>query len=123
MSEPTDSAFFRIERDESVARVCVVPERITDEDNVEQFGQGLIDLIETRGVRNLLVNVRGLRYVTSSVLGKLIFVHRRLDRDDGTMVLTGIGPELMDIMEATRLTTLFHIAETPADAESMLEAA
>ena len=111
MTEATDNSFFRIDLQEDIARVRVQRDRITDEDNIEQFGQRLIDLVETEGVQRLLVDAGRLEYVTSSVLGKLIFVHRRLGRDGGQMVLANVQPALMEILEATRLTTLFAISD------------
>ena len=114
MPETADSGFFRVDRQDDLAAVTVVRNRITDEDNVEQFGQSLIDLVETGGVRRLLVDASDLSYVTSSVLGKLIHVHRRMSREGGRMVICSVRPELMEILEATRLTTLFELAQDPA---------
>ena len=121
MTPQSDSAFFRVERAGEIAAVTLIRERITDEDNVDQFGQGLTDLVETGGVRRLLVDVSGLEYVTSSVLGKLIFLHRRLARDGGQMVLCGVRPTLLDILDATRLTTLFTIAEDEEAGRKLLD--
>ena len=120
MSSPAESTYFRLDKKQEVATIRISRPRITDEDNVEQFGQSLVDLVDTAGVRKMLVDAQDLEYVTSSVLGKLIYVHRKLEREGGLMVLCGVGEDLGEILEATRLTTLFHIAPDAEAGRTML---
>ena len=121
MSSPTESTYFRLNRGQQVLIVRISRKRITDEDNVDQFGESLADLVDNEGVRRMLMDVEELEYVTSSVLGKLILVHRKLDRVGGLLVFCNVGPDLDEILEATRLTTLFHIAPDAEAGRAMLE--
>lgn len=123
MTTPTESGFFRVQQEQDLATVLVLRPRITDEDNVDQFGQFLLDLIDTTGARRMLMDATNVEFVTSSVLGKLITVHRTLQREGGRLVLCSCSPALMDILETTRLTSLFEIAEDAAAGRAMLESA
>lgn len=103
------SRFFRLDVDGDVATLDLLRDRLTEEDNIEEFGQELISLVEKQNFRKIILCLRQVRYMTSSVIGKLIMLHRRLGRTDGQLVLTDVQPEVEEILDASQLRSYFHI--------------
>jgi anti-sigma B factor antagonist len=104
------SRFFRLDVDADVATVDMLRDRLTEEDNIEEFGQELTSLVDKQNFKKIIVCMRKVRYLTSSVIGKLIMLHRRLGRSDGQLVLTDVQPEVEEILEAGQLMSYFTTA-------------
>jgi stage II sporulation protein AA (anti-sigma F factor antagonist) len=117
-----DSRFFLLERRDDVALATFVPAKLTDEDNVERLGQDLSALVDKLQHRRVILDVGSVNYVTSSVVGKWIMLHRKLDREGGKLVLCGIRPSLADILGAAKLMTYFAVADDPQAARAALDA-
>ena len=110
-----ESRFFKIALDRDVATVDVLRDRLTEEDNIEQFGQELTSLVEKQKVSKIILNMEHVKYFTSSAIGKLIMLHRKMSRSDGEMVLTKLRPEVEEILETSQLLNYFKTT-TPGDA-------
>jgi anti-sigma B factor antagonist len=95
--------------------------QLTDEDNLEQMGEELFRLVEKDQQRRIVLNLCMVEFVTSSVLGKWITLHRKLARQSGSMVLCSLQPNVREILEASRLLTYFNSAESVDDAMTLLE--
>ena len=59
-------------------------ELLTEDVNLEQFGHELFALVEQFGCRRVVVNLKEVRMVTSAGLGKMITLHRKMHRHQGT---------------------------------------
>ncbi len=86
-------------------------QRLSDEVNVEQLGHELISLVEQFGCRKIVLELKNVEYATSSVLGKLITLHRKLHRDGGKLCLCGLTDPMKTIFRTSRLINYFEIAE------------
>ncbi|OAI54056.1 hypothetical protein AYO47_03750 [Planctomyces sp. SCGC AG-212-M04] len=109
-----ESRFFKIALDRDVATVDVLRDRLTEEDNIEQFGQELTSLVEKQKVSKIILNMEHVKYFTSSAIGKLIMLHRKMSRSDGEMVLTKLSPEVQEILETSQLLNYFNRADDKA---------
>lgn len=96
--------------------------QLTDEDNLELMGEDLFRLVEKDQHRRIVLNLGMVEFVTSSVLGKWISLHRKLVRNSGSMVLCDLQPNVREILDASRLLTYFNHAETIDDACRLLTA-
>lgn len=103
----------------TIATICRTS--LTDEDNLQEFGQSIQDLAAANPHSKLVLDVSELQHVTSAVLGKWIAVHRSIARAGGRMILCGAGRELNEILEATRLKSLFEITDDRAAALVAME--
>ena len=108
--------YIRVSSDDDVSIVGFTLAMLTDEENIEQLGRELFVLIDKIGCRKIVLNMDGVRYMTSSVLGKLISMHRKLHRSEGRLVICGIGKELDEIMSKSRLDQYFHLANDVPEA-------
>jgi anti-anti-sigma factor len=110
--EPT---YFQLHSDGELAVAIFAVPRLTDEDNVEQLGHELNAIVDKLQCRRVILDLNSVEYATSSVIGKWIMLHRKLDREGGKMVLCGISPTLADILGTAKLLNYFTVTE---DAES-----
>lgn len=100
---------------DDVAVVRFTVPRLTEEINLEQVGRELFAVIEQYGFRRMVVSLAGLEYLTSSGLGKLIALHRRMHRENGNVAYCEAPPTVADILHASRLDTYFKVvADIPA---------
>lgn len=84
---------------------------LNDEENIEQLGQELFSLVEQANWLKLVLDLTNVEYLTSSVLGKLITLHRKLHRCQGKMVLFGLSEGVDAILRTSKLLTYFAVAE------------
>jgi anti-sigma B factor antagonist len=113
-----ESRFFRIDLEGDVATVDVLRDRLTEEDNVEEFGQELISLVEKQKVMKVILVMQRVKYFTSSVIGKLIMLHRRMSRSEGQLVLAQLRPEAEEILSTSQLLSYFNTSPTAEAAKA-----
>jgi len=109
-----ESRFFKVALDRDVAMVDVLRDRLTEEDNIEQFGQELTSLVEKQRIATIILNMEQVKYFTSSAIGKLIMLHRRMSRSDGQLVLAKLRPEAEEILSTSQLLTYFNTTAATA---------
>ncbi len=90
--------------------VCVAVELLTEDVNLEQFGHELFALVEQFGCRRLVVDLGAVRVVTSAGLGKMITLHRKMHRHQGTVVFCDVQPAVEDVLRTSRLITYLSVA-------------
>ncbi len=123
MSEavPFSSSFFSVVRMGDIYLVTVNRDQLTDEDNLDQFSQDYQLLIEKHEVSKIVLLLTRVRYMTSSAVGKLITLHRKLNRSGGTLVLCELTPDVAAIFDTSRLLTYFTASPDLAAAMAMLQ--
>lgn len=117
------SEYFDVACQGEIAVVTISVQQLTDESNVEVLGNDLFSLIEQHGQRKIILRLAYVSYLTSSVLGKLISLHRRMHRSDGHLVLCELQPEVREVFELSRLIDYFKIVDTLADAHRVIQMA
>jgi anti-anti-sigma factor len=113
-----ESHYFELGGDDDVVVARFVSRRLTDEDNVEQLGHELVALVDKLQRRRVVLDVESIDYVTSSVIGKWIMLHRKLDREGGKMVFCGIRPSLQMILDTAKLLGYFNVSSDSQAARS-----
>jgi anti-sigma B factor antagonist len=69
-----------------------------------------------QGQQNILLNLAGIAYVDSSGLGELISSHITLNENGGQFKLLHLTRRVRELMEITKLQTIFDIYESKAEA-------
>lgn len=105
------NSYFTLEEHGDVLVVRFKSRLLNDEENIEQLGQALFALVEQSNWLKLVLDLSKVDYLTSSVLGKLITLHRKLHRSQGKMVLIGLTEGVDAILRTSKLLTYFAIAE------------
>ncbi len=68
------------------------------------------DLLEaSQGVTRLVIDLSGVDYTDSSGLATLLECMKRLEKARGTMVLTGVQHQVMEIFKIAQLEQIFDI--------------
>jgi anti-sigma B factor antagonist len=98
-----------IEYIDGVAVAVPTDAKILDEEQIQSLEKTFMPLIEqTRGIR-LLIDFSNVQFLTSSVLGLLIRIHRKVLQSEGRLGLCGIDRKILEIFKITRLDKVFEI--------------
>ena len=113
------SRFFTLQLagdDSEITAIRFSESHLSEEDNIEILGTELFSLVEKYHRDKIILNTEVVEYVTSSVLGKIITLHRKLRRIDGRLVLCGVRNTFADVLRTSRLFDYFEIVDTFDDA-------
>ena len=91
-------------------------EILFEEGAIHAVGRELRRLIEGEGHTRLVVDLTGVRYLSSEVLGILAGLQREVDPVRGRIVLCGLDPLLRDMVRITHLDRVFDICGDEAEA-------
>ncbi len=111
--------YLHLKTADDIVIVGVAVDLLTEESNLEQFGHELFALVEQFGCRRLIVNLSAVRVVTSAGLGKMITLHRKMHRHQGTVMFCNLQPAVEEVLRTSRLITYLQVAE---DVDSALAA-
>ena len=114
------SLYFEVGQVDGATVVRFTVPRLSEDLNVEQLGHDLFSLVDQLDLAALVVSMGGIEYLNSSVLGKLITLHRRLHRKAGRLVLCEPSETVRDILKTSRLLDYFRVTDNVAAAVSAL---
>jgi anti-anti-sigma factor len=83
--------------------------RILDELTVKKFGDELFQVAERTDCHNVLLNFFGVVGLSSAMLGIMLMLRKKISQKSGKIKLCLVGPEIMDVFNATKLGQLFEI--------------
>ena len=118
---PFQSSFFTVVQEGDVYVVSIIKDQLTDVDNLEQFGQDFNLLIEKHEMTKIVVRLTRVKYMTSMAIGKLITLHRKLQRMKGKLVLCELMPDVAATLEAAKLLTYFTTTPDLASALAVIQ--
>lgn len=72
--------------------------------------------------RNLVLNLSNVSFIDSSGVGELIRLLTTANRDQKTIVLAGLTGRVRDVLQITKLATVFQTYSTPLEAAEALSA-
>lgn len=90
--------------------------RILDEMSIMQLGEQLSALVAKVDTPKLVMDFVNVGHMSSSALGVLITVHKRVREKGGHLCLCNIRREIMEIFEITRLSEIFDVRCSKDDA-------
>jgi len=102
---------LEVEHIGDVTVVNFVDRKILDDQNIQVIGDQLFGLVETEGLRKLVLNFGNVEYLSSAALGKLITLNKKLQGVGGRLILCNIDPQIYEVFEITKLDKFFHIAK------------
>ena len=89
--------------------VSFIENKILDEANITEIGQGLTTLTEMRDHPKLLLDFQNVDHLSSAALGMLINVNAKVKARSGELRLVNIKPQIMEVFQITQVTKLFKI--------------
>ena len=97
--------------------VCrFVPDSLLDERVVDEVRQELVHLVDNEQTGKLLLNFSSVKLIHSIGLAALVTLNRKVKTCGGKLILCGMRPDVREVFAVSRLTKLFDIEDTEADA-------
>ena len=69
--------------------------------------------------RGVIIDLSGVPYIDSAGIGVLVNGMVSCKNHDRTLVLAGVAERVMTVLKITKVDTLFHFADSKADAEAL----
>ncbi len=83
--------------------------RILDELIIKKFADELFQVADRPDCQNVLLNFIGVVGLSSGMLGIMLLLRKKISQKRGQIKLCQVGPEIMDVFNATKLGQLFEI--------------
>ena len=75
----------------------------------DQVGKQLLALADAPGTKFVSLDLGNVEYVTSTVLGHLVALHKRLQAAGGRLTLENVRPAVTDILRVTQLDQVLDL--------------
>jgi anti-sigma B factor antagonist len=112
---------LKTSREGNVTVVELVDRKILDEASISQIAEQLVALVAAADPPKLVLDFVNVGHMSSSALGMLITLHKRVREKGGALRLCSIRPSILEVFEITRLNEVFGIL--PSREEAVREAA
>jgi len=106
-------------RDDVIVATFTISE-LNDDANLEQLGHELFVLIDQFGCRKLIVDLSKIEFISSSAVGKIIKLHRKLERIHGNLALCSLSDTVTRALQASNLLDYFNVVDDVDKAVDML---
>ena len=77
------------------------------------------DRLRAEKSHGLILDLSDVPYIDSAGIGVLVNAMVSCNKNDRTLVLSGVTERVMTVLRITRVDQLFHFAESTADAEAL----
>ena len=102
---------MKVANKDGLTIVTLEDQRILDEISIAKIGQDINALIQEQINPRLVIDFSHVTNMSSSALGMLITLHKRVREKMGNLVLCNIQPSIEEIFKITRLNEIFTISE------------
>lgn len=100
----------------AVAIATLADEKILDDSQIQGLEGSFMPLIEQNDKIQLIVDFSNVKFLTSSALGLLIRISKKIYEKEGKLRLCAIDPKIMEVFRITRLDKIFEIYSDLEDA-------
>jgi len=105
----------------SATVVELTDRRILDEVSIGEIGEQISAMIAKSADPKFVLDFSSVAHMSSSALGMLITLHKRIRERGGELRLCGIQPAILEVFVITRLNEIFQIAPTREQAVQSLK--
>ncbi len=99
-----------------IAVVELADRKILDEVNISEIGEQMNSLVADSDSPKLVVDFANVAHMSSSALGMLITLHKRIRQKEGELRLCNIQPSIYEVFVITRLNEIFEISQSRQEA-------
>ena len=90
--------------------------KILDEESISAIAEQLFGLAAGADQPRIVVDFTNVGHMSSSALGMLITLHKRVREKDGQLRLCNIHPSIYEVFTITRLNEVFQICDSRDEA-------
>jgi len=101
-----------VTREGDVIVAELVDKKILDELAITQIQEQLSAVLAPTAAPKLVMDFSRVAHMSSSALGMLITLHKRVREKKGELRLCGISPSIYEVFVITRLNEIFRIVQT-----------
>jgi len=98
-----------VEYVDNTAVITFTEKRILEESDIRILEESIFSVVEQAEHINLVLDFRNVQFLSSSVLGLLIRVSKKVYEDDGQLKLCHIDSKIYEVFKITRLNKIFDI--------------
>lgn len=95
--------------------------KVLDQSVIEAVGNELKEMVGRAEDGKLLLNFSGVKFLSSSMLGKLIVTYKECQKAKVDLKLSNIAPEILEVFKLTKLDRLLKIYDDEAAAMKAFE--
>ena len=92
--------------------------KILEEQDIKSLQESIMSVMDQSDGINLIMDFCHVEFLSSSVLGLLIRISKKIHEKNGNLRLCNINPKIYEVFKITQLTKVFDIHK---DVESALE--
>jgi len=108
--------------DEDGTKIVELTEaKILDELSIAEIGEELTELVAQASKPKIVLDFANVAHMSSSALGMLITLHKRICEKEGQLCLCNIRPEIHEVFVITRLNEIFRIHQSRGEAIESLK--
>lgn len=107
---------IRVKRADGVIHVEFVDRNILDEGNIQAIGEQVAALVDSEQAPKMLLSFANVEHLSSAALGQLITINNKIRARQGQLRLANIDPQIKEVFHITKLSKLFQIHDSTADA-------
>lgn len=111
-----------VEYADNATIVTFVDEKILEEMDVQALQGSIMPVVEEAKRIKLILDFCNVRFLSSTVLGLLLRISKKVYEQDGQLRLCNISPRIYEIFKITRLNKIFDIYEDVKSATDSLPA-
>ena len=105
-----------VENVEGVTVASFADSELTSAQVIEEVADQLERLPDGAGLERVVLNFRGVRFMSSSMLAVLLKFSRRVTASNGRLRLCRIDPSLKEVFKITRFDRIFEIHDEESSA-------
>ena len=107
---------LKVTTEGNVTVVEITDRKLLDEGSIAEIGEQLNALALESGSPRMLLDFAGVSHMSSSALGMLITLHKRVREKGGQLRLCNIQPAIYEVFVITRLNEIFQVFRSRAEA-------
>jgi len=111
-----DHPRLKVTSEGGVTIVELADRKILDEVNISRISERLQGLVAKAEPPKFVLDFSNVMHMSSSALGMLITLHKRVREKKGQLRLCGIQPAIYEVFVITRLNEIFEIAGSVEEA-------
>ena len=103
------TATLRTQENEGVLVVYFTDAKILDDSRIQQIGKDLIDVTANALEKKLVLNFRGVNFMSSAMIGKLVLLNKKCKEEEVALKICDISPEIYQVFKIMKLNKIFDV--------------
>lgn len=106
-------AYLKIRETDDILVALLAEAKILDEAKIQKIGEELVAAADRAASgKKLILSFRGVGYMSSAMIGKLVLLNKRCKKDGVELKLCDISANVEDVFKIMKLNKVFDIYKT-----------